>query len=45
MGFNLTLILVVVLNLLASNTLGLVVFWKLGLVVVFNGMPPLVFAG
>ncbi len=39
------LILIVVINLLASSILGLVVGWKLGLIIFFGGLPPLVFSG
>lgn len=37
MGFNIMLILLNVVNVLASSILALVVGWKLGLVVVFGG--------
>ncbi|KAB2569811.1 Multidrug resistance protein 1 [Lasiodiplodia theobromae] len=44
-GFNLATIFIVIVNLSASCTLGIAMGWKLGLVVVFGGMPPLVSAG
>lgn len=44
-GFNLTLILVIFINLVSCCALGLAYGWKLGLVVVFGGLPPLVSAG
>lgn len=43
-GFNLSLIFVIV-NLVSCCALGLAYGWKLGLVVVFGGLPPLVSAG
>ncbi|KAL4949079.1 P-loop containing nucleoside triphosphate hydrolase protein [Aspergillus filifer] len=45
MGFNIALILVAVLNLLSCGILAIAYSWKLGLVVVFGGLPPLVGAG
>ncbi|KAL4923167.1 ABC transporter ATP-binding protein [Aspergillus undulatus] len=45
MGFNIALIIVAVLNLLSCGILAIVYSWKLGLVVVFGGLPPLVGAG
>lgn len=45
MGFNIALILISVVNLVASCTLAIVYSWKLGLVVVFGGLPPLVVSG
>lgn len=44
-GFNLATIFIVIVNLTSSCILGLAMGWKLGLVVIFGGMPPLVFAG
>lgn len=44
-GFNLSLIFVVIINLVSCCALGLAYGWKLGLVVVFGGLPPLVSAG
>ncbi|KZL88052.1 abc transporter [Colletotrichum incanum] len=45
MGFNIGLILISTLNVLACSILAIVTTWKLGLVVVFAGLPPLVSAG
>ena len=45
MGFNVGLILISILNLVACSILGVVHSWKLGLVVVCAGLPPLVSAG
>lgn len=45
MGFNVGLILTAVLNVLACSVLGIVYSWKLGLVVVFAGLPPFVGSG
>lgn len=45
MGFNVALILIAVLNLLACSILAIAHDWKLGLVVVCAGLPPLVSAG
>lgn len=45
MGFNIGLILVSVLNLLACSILAIAHDWNLGLVVVCAGLPPLVGAG
>ncbi|KAH8723660.1 multidrug resistance protein 1 [Phaeosphaeriaceae sp. PMI808] len=45
LGFNLMLIFVNVVNIISSSILALVVGWKLGLVVVFGALPPIVGAG
>lgn len=45
MGFQLAIIIVIVVNLVASCSLALAYGWKLGLVVVLAGLPPLVAAG
>ncbi len=45
MGFNVGLILISVLNVLACSILGIAYSWKLGLVVVLGGLPPLLTAG
>ena len=42
---NLLLILIVVVNVIASSTLAIAYGWKLGLVVVFGGMPLLLACG
>ncbi|EOA86237.1 uncharacterized protein SETTUDRAFT_28633 [Exserohilum turcica Et28A] len=45
MGFNLMLILINIVNVLSSSILAIAVGWKLGLVVVFGALPPIVFSG
>ncbi|KAF5963681.1 leptomycin B resistance protein pmd1 [Fusarium bulbicola] len=45
MGFNLALIFIVIIQVLSTSILGIAIGWKLGLVVVFGGLPPLLFAG
>ncbi|KAF2839199.1 P-loop containing nucleoside triphosphate hydrolase protein [Patellaria atrata CBS 101060] len=45
LGFNIALILTIVVNLFSSCILALAYGWKLGLVVVFGALPPLVGAG
>ncbi|KAI4694089.1 uncharacterized protein J4E84_002669 [Alternaria hordeiaustralica] len=45
MGFNLMLIFINIVNIVSSSILAIVVGWKLGLVVVFGAMPPIVFSG
>ncbi|WQF79623.1 Putative Type 1 protein exporter [Colletotrichum destructivum] len=45
MGFNIGLILISTLNVVACSILAIVTTWKLGLVVVLAGLPPLVSAG
>jgi len=45
MGFNVALALQSIINVVASSILALVYAWKLGLVGVFAGMPPLLLAG
>ncbi|KFG85180.1 ATP-binding cassette multidrug transport protein ATRC [Metarhizium anisopliae] len=45
MGFNVGLILIAVLNVLACSILGIAYSWKLGLVVVLAGLPPFVGSG
>ncbi|KAM7217287.1 P-loop containing nucleoside triphosphate hydrolase protein [Rhypophila decipiens] len=45
LSFNIALILIIVINLLSSCTLALVYGWKLGLVLIFGALPPLVFSG
>ncbi|KAJ4025753.1 hypothetical protein NW752_003229 [Fusarium irregulare] len=45
MGFNVALALQCIINVVASSILALVYAWKLGLVGVFAGMPPLLLAG
>ncbi|PTB65262.1 P-loop containing nucleoside triphosphate hydrolase protein [Trichoderma citrinoviride] len=45
MGFNIGLILVAVFNILACSILAVAYSWKVGLVVVFAGLPPMVGSG
>ncbi|KAL2195310.1 ABC transporter [Corynascus similis CBS 632.67] len=45
MGFNVALIFIAVLNVLGCSILGLAHSWKLGLVIIFGGLPPLLGAG
>lgn len=45
MGFNVALVILSATNVLASAVLALAVSWKLGLVGVFAGMPPMLLAG
>ncbi|KAH9870996.1 hypothetical protein J1614_006570 [Plenodomus biglobosus] len=45
MGFNLMLIFINIVNVLSSSILAIAVGWKLGLVVVFGALPPLLFSG
>ncbi|KAE8137518.1 P-loop containing nucleoside triphosphate hydrolase protein [Aspergillus pseudotamarii] len=45
MGFTVAIILMSVLNIVASSILAIVVSWKLGLVGVFVGLPPMMLGG
>lgn len=45
MGFNISLVLTNVVNVLSCSVLAIVVSWKLGLVGVFAGMPPMLLSG
>ncbi|KAF4841220.1 Leptomycin B resistance protein pmd1 [Colletotrichum siamense] len=45
MGFNIGLILISTLNVVACSILAIATTWKLGLVVVLAGLPPLVSSG
>ncbi|KAJ4403514.1 hypothetical protein N0V85_005081 [Neurospora sp. IMI 360204] len=45
LSMNMGVIAIVVVNLLSSCILAIVVGWKLGLVLVFGALPPLVFSG
>jgi ATP-binding cassette subfamily B (MDR/TAP) protein 1 len=45
MGFNVALAFQCIINIIASSILALTYAWKLGLVGVFAGMPPLLLAG
>ncbi|QPC78078.1 hypothetical protein HYE68_008830 [Fusarium pseudograminearum] len=45
MGFNVALMVLSAINIVASAVLALVVSWKLGLVGVFAGMPPMILSG
>ena len=45
LSFNIGVVLIVIINLLSSCILAVIVGWKLGLVLVFGALPPLVFSG
>ncbi|KAI1073610.1 P-loop containing nucleoside triphosphate hydrolase protein [Whalleya microplaca] len=45
MGFNIALVIMCAINIIASSILSIVVSWKLGLVGVLVGLPPIVLAG
>ncbi|KAH8199061.1 hypothetical protein TruAng_006799 [Truncatella angustata] len=45
MSFNMGLILINIFNVVGSSILAIAVSWKLGLVGVFAGLPPMLFAG
>ncbi|GJC97372.1 multidrug resistance protein 3 (P glycoprotein 3) [Colletotrichum higginsianum] len=45
MGFNVALVTMSLLNVVASSILGIAVSWRLGLVGVFAGIPPMLLAG
>ncbi|OAX80061.1 hypothetical protein ACJ72_05610 [Emergomyces africanus] len=45
MGFNMPLMLIVIVNLVSSCILALIVGWKLALVTIFGGLPPLLICG
>ncbi|CAG7979770.1 unnamed protein product [Penicillium salamii] len=45
MGFNIALILIAVVSVLACSVLALVYAWKLGLVIVLAGLPPMLLSG
>ncbi|KAK7431647.1 hypothetical protein QQZ08_001866 [Neonectria magnoliae] len=45
MGFNVALILLGIINVVASSVLALIVSWKLAVVAVFAGIPPVLLAG
>jgi len=45
MGTNIALIFIAFLNVLACSVLGIAYSWKLGLVVVFAGLPPMIGCG
>lgn len=45
MGFNIALILVSTVAVLACSLIAFAYGWKLALVIVFGGLPPLLFAG
>lgn len=45
MGMNIMIVLVAAFSVIACSILGIVVSWKLGLVGVFAGLPPMVVAG
>ncbi|OHX00550.1 multidrug resistance protein [Colletotrichum incanum] len=45
MGFNVALVTMALINVVSSSILAIAVSWKLGLVGVFAGMPPMLLAG
>ncbi|KAI0107924.1 P-loop containing nucleoside triphosphate hydrolase protein [Hypoxylon sp. NC0597] len=45
MGFNISLVVICAINIIASSILAIIVSWKLGLVGVLVGIPPIAFAG
>ena len=45
LSFNIGVILIIVINLASSCVLAIIVGWKLGLVLVFGALPPLVLSG
>lgn len=45
MGMNIMVVLISILSVVACSILGIVVSWKLGLVGVFAGVPPMMIAG
>ncbi|KAF6803008.1 multidrug resistance protein 3 (p glycoprotein 3) [Colletotrichum musicola] len=45
MGFNIALILTSVVSVLSCSILALAYGWRLGVVIVFAGLPPMLFAG
>lgn len=45
MGFNISLVIMAVVNVVASSILSLIVSWKLGVVGVFVGVPPMLLSG
>ncbi|QSS63796.1 multidrug resistance protein [Histoplasma capsulatum] len=45
LGFNMPLMIIVIVNLASSCILALIVGWKLGLVTIFGGLPPLLICG
>ncbi|KAH7368862.1 P-loop containing nucleoside triphosphate hydrolase protein [Plectosphaerella cucumerina] len=45
MGFNIALMLMAIITVIASSILSIIVSWKLGLVGVFAGLPPMLLAG
>ncbi|PGH08261.1 hypothetical protein AJ79_06047 [Helicocarpus griseus UAMH5409] len=44
-GFNFPLMLIVLVNLISSCVLALIVGWKMGLVTIFGGLPPMLLCG
>ena len=45
MGFNISMVLLSIFNIIACSALSIAVSWKLGLVGVFAGIPPMVMGG
>jgi ATP-binding cassette, subfamily B (MDR/TAP), member 1 len=45
MGFNISMVLLSIFNVIACSALSVAVSWKLGLVGVFAGIPPMILGG
>jgi ATP-binding cassette, subfamily B (MDR/TAP), member 1 len=45
LGFNIELVIIIIVNLLSSCILSIATGWKLGLTIVFGALPLVVFAG
>ena len=45
LGFNILLVMVNIVNVISCSILAIVVGWKLGLVVVFGALPPVIASG
>lgn len=45
LSFNITLIVIGAINLVSSCILAIIVGWKLGLVISFGALPPIIFSG
>lgn len=45
MGFNIALAIIAFVNVVSSSIIAIVISWKLGLVGVFAGMPPILLSG
>lgn len=45
LGFNVMIIFICIVNIISSSILALIVGWKLGLVIVFGALPPVIASG